>query len=117
MMALWKTYNPDPALIKGSQWGHWHPSHMQQPQQLKSLVADGGWMAAPGVMLSVSLRRFSSRTEVETKNSFSALHGARAHDGFHSAGAATAGADEDLTKEITWFHSLRRLSSWVFWPS
>ena len=72
-IALWKTYNPDPAFIKGSQWGHWHPSHMQQPQQLKSLVADGGWMAAPGVMLSGSLRRFSSRTEVETKNSFSAL--------------------------------------------
>ena len=72
-MALWKTYNPDPALIKGSQWGHWHPAHMQQPQQLKSLVADGGWMAAPGVMLSGSLRRLSTRTEVETKNSFSAL--------------------------------------------
>ena len=72
-MALWKTYNPDPALIKGSQWGHWHPSHTQQPQQLKSLVADGGWMAAPGAMLSGSLRRFSTRAEVETKNSFSAL--------------------------------------------
>ena len=46
-----------------------------------------------------------------------AAEGARAPDGFHGAGAATAGADEDFTKEITWFHSLRRLSSGVFWPS
>ena len=47
----------------------------------------------------------------------SAADGARAPDGVHSAGAATAGANEDLTKEITWFHSLRRLSSGVSWLS
>ena len=47
----------------------------------------------------------------------SAADGARAPDGLHSAGAAAAGADEDLTKEITWFHSFRRLTSWTFWSS
>ena len=57
-MATWRTYNPDPKLIRPVQWGHWHPSHTQ-PQQLKSLLADGGWMAAPGAMLSGSLRRLS----------------------------------------------------------
>ena len=47
----------------------------------------------------------------------SAADGARAPDGFHSAGAATAGADEDLTKKLTWLRSLRRLASWTFWFS
>ena len=47
----------------------------------------------------------------------SAADGVRAPGGFHSAGAATAGADEDLTEKITWFHSLRRLASWKFWSS
>ena len=46
-----------------------------------------------------------------------AADGVRAPDVFRSAGAATAGADEDLTKEITWLRSLRRLASWTFWSS
>ena len=71
-MAAWKTYNPDLSLIRPSQWGHWHPSNTQ-PQHLKSFVADGGWMAGPGVMLSDSLRRLSTRRETETKNAFSVL--------------------------------------------
>ena len=74
-MAAWKTYNPDPALIKGSQWNHWHPSHMQPQQHLKSLIDDGGWMAAPGAMLSGSLRSLSTRKapDIILSTRFSAL--------------------------------------------
>ena len=25
--AAWKTYNPDPAVIRPSQWGQWHPGN------------------------------------------------------------------------------------------
>ena len=28
-MATWKTFNPDPAVIRPSQWGQWHPSRTQ----------------------------------------------------------------------------------------
>ena len=65
---------PTRAQIKGS-GGFPFPTQHQytHPQQLKSLVADGGWMAAPGAMLSGSLKRLSTRAGVVTKNSFSAL--------------------------------------------
>ena len=65
---------PTRAQIKGS-GGFPFPTQHQytHPQQLKSLVADGGWMAAPGAMLSGSLKRLSTRAGVATRNSFSAL--------------------------------------------
>ena len=125
-MATWKTYNPDPKLIRPAQWGYWHPSHTQL-QQLKSLVADGGWMAAPGAMLSGSLRslvswpkqskqsrlprlpRPAGETDVSTegdgdeKHVLGAAGGLRAADGLH-----TAGANGDFTRTI---YSLWRLCS------
>ena len=58
--ADWKAFNPDPTLIRPSQWCHWHPANQQQ--QLRSFTEDGGWMAAPGAMLSGALR-----TLTETK--------------------------------------------------
>ena len=45
----------------------------QWPRQLESIVADGGWMAGPGVMLSGLLGMLATRSVTETKHSFSAL--------------------------------------------
>ena len=71
--AAWTTYNPDPAVIRPSQWGQWHPGNTQLQLQLKSLVADGGWMAVPGAMFSGSLKMLATKSVTETKNTFSAL--------------------------------------------
>ena len=71
-MAAWKTFNSDPAVIRPSRWGQWHPSHTQL-QQLKSLVADGGWMAGPGVMFTGSFRKLSTSNVTATRDTFSAL--------------------------------------------
>ena len=68
--AAWKTYNPDPAVIRPSQWGQWHPGNTQPQPQLKSLVADGGWMAVPGAMLSGSLIILATKSVTKTKNTF-----------------------------------------------
>ena len=71
----WKSFNPDPNLIRTSQWGHWYGKgngfQANQQQQLKSLTEDGGWMTVPGAMLSGSLRALteSRRRVLPTKTS------------------------------------------------
>ena len=65
--ADWKAFNPDPNLIRPSQWGHWHPANQQQ--QLRSFTEDGGWMATLGAMLSGAFRtRTETRRQVLPNN-------------------------------------------------
>ena len=48
--SLWKTYNPDPNVIKQSQWGYWRPAAPGQPLQM---VSEGTpWFQMLGAMLS-----------------------------------------------------------------
>ena len=64
--ADWKAFNPDPNLIRPSQWGHWHPANQQQ--QLRSFTEDGGWLATLGAMLSGAFRtRTETRRQVLQK--------------------------------------------------
>ena len=65
----WKDYNPDPNVIQNSNWMRWHPANKSQ---LSLAAENGGWMTAPGAMLS--LRSLTQKSvPVHCSNKFEAL--------------------------------------------
>ena len=79
--AIWKTVNPDPALIRNAQWMHWHGYPQQLSAAWEQPAADWSgpeWIAVPGARLSslttsrILIPKIST-PKTSTKNQFEAL--------------------------------------------
>ena len=73
---MWKTLNPDPAVIRNAQWMRWH----EYPQQLSAAweqpVADWdgpAWMTVPGARLSSLTVSRTPKNFDNSKNQFEAM--------------------------------------------